>query len=79
MGKEKGKQSKLEKIKSFKEGCISQGKEFSPELDSGLELGFDQTEARFNREPSSLYRQSLLQPALWVSMPRQSHQRFQHL
>jgi hypothetical protein len=29
MGKEKGKQSKLEKIKFFKEGCISQGKEFS--------------------------------------------------
>jgi len=28
MEKEKGKQSKLEKIKSFKEGCISQGKGF---------------------------------------------------
>ena len=28
MGKEKGKQSKLEKIKFFKEGCISQGKGF---------------------------------------------------
>ena len=38
MGKEKGKQSKLEKIKSFKEGCISQGKVFSPELDSGSYL-----------------------------------------
>jgi len=28
MGKEKGKQSKLVKIESFKAGCISQGKEF---------------------------------------------------
>ncbi|MBA7515921.1 hypothetical protein ES705_07966 [subsurface metagenome] len=28
MGKEKGKQSKLVKIESFKQGCISQGKEF---------------------------------------------------
>jgi len=28
MGKEKRKQSKLEKIKSFKAGCISQGKGF---------------------------------------------------
>ncbi len=41
MGNEKGKQSKLEKIKCFKEGCISWGKGFSPELDSGLKLGFD--------------------------------------
>ncbi len=40
MENEKGKQSKLVKIKSFKEGCISQGKVFSPELDSGLNLGF---------------------------------------
>jgi len=29
MGNEKGKQLKLEKIKFFKEGCISQGKGFS--------------------------------------------------
>lgn len=28
MGKEKGKQSKLVKIESFKAGCISQGKGF---------------------------------------------------
>jgi hypothetical protein len=28
MGKEKGRQSKLEKIEFFKEGCISQGKGF---------------------------------------------------
>jgi len=28
MGKEKEKQSKLVKIESFKEGCISQGKGF---------------------------------------------------
>ncbi|MCK4250525.1 hypothetical protein KAX97_03720 [candidate division WOR-3 bacterium] len=40
MENEKGKQSKLVKIESFKEGCISQGKVFSPELDSGLNLGF---------------------------------------
>jgi hypothetical protein len=42
MGKEKGRQSELVKIKSFKEGCISQGKGFSPELDSGLRLVFNQ-------------------------------------
>jgi len=41
MGKEKGKQSKLVKIESFKQGCISWGKGFSPELDSGLKLGFN--------------------------------------
>ena len=35
MRKEKGKQSNLEKIRTFKDSCISQGKEFSPELDSG--------------------------------------------
>lgn len=29
MGNEKGKQLKLEKIKFFTEGCISQGKDFS--------------------------------------------------
>jgi hypothetical protein len=41
MGKEKGKQSKLKKIKSFKEGCISQGKGFSI-----LKLGFSRAVAR---------------------------------
>ncbi|MCK4251445.1 tetratricopeptide repeat protein [candidate division WOR-3 bacterium] len=41
MGNEKRKQSKLEKIKIFKISCISQGKGFSPELDSGLRLGFN--------------------------------------
>jgi len=46
MGKEKGKQSKLEKIKSFKESCISQGKGFSPELDSGLILVLHRAIAR---------------------------------
>ena len=40
MRKEKGTQSKLVKIESFKEGYIAQGKVFSPELDSGLILGF---------------------------------------
>jgi hypothetical protein len=35
MGKEKGRQSKLVKIESFKEGCISQGEGFRPELNSG--------------------------------------------
>jgi hypothetical protein len=28
MSKEKGKQSKLEKIRTFKDSCISQGEEF---------------------------------------------------
>ncbi len=46
MEKEKGKQSKLEKIESCKEGCISQGKGFSPELDSGLRLRFSRAVAR---------------------------------
>jgi hypothetical protein len=40
MENEKGKQSKLVKIESLKEDCISQDKEFSPELDSGSDLGF---------------------------------------
>lgn len=41
MGKEKGKQSKLEKIKSFKAGCISRGKGFWISR-----LGFSQAIAR---------------------------------
>jgi hypothetical protein len=36
MGKEKGRHSKLVKIESFKEGCISQGKGFSARGGSAL-------------------------------------------
>ena len=39
MGKEKGKQSKLVKIESFKEGCISQGKEFNYVLQTNRNHG----------------------------------------